>query len=155
MALNDKLKTATIEDLRKVNILMLDSYARTNEATIIFLYNQGIIDDSSIESALEEAVFNQARDDYNMMTAKGREHTIYADHVGRPDCLAYALNKNKFSKKEIGQIPFDHGYTAETFPKRYDRENLLSILREELLNPKHLPVFEGHYDPHLVCSCGN
>jgi len=29
------------------------------------------------------------------MTAKGRSYPIYADHIGRPDCLAYALDKDK------------------------------------------------------------
>ncbi|MBT4375762.1 hypothetical protein HOD29_00085 [archaeon] len=155
MALNDKLKTATIEDLRQIDILMIDSYARRNQETLDFFYNQGIIDDSSIEGALEVAVFNQARQDYNMMTAKGRSYPIYADHVGRPDCLAYALDNGKFSRKEIKKIPFDHGDTAETYPQRYGKENLLSVIREELLNPKPLPKFEGDYDPHPVCSCGN
>lgn len=150
MGLNDKLKTATIEDLREVDILMLGSYARQNEETLNFLYKQEIIDNTSIESALEEAVFNQARQDYNVMTAKGRPYTIWADHVGRPDCLAYALSKNKFSKKEIKKILFDHGDTAETFLKSYDRENLLSVLREELLNPKPL-LTDDTFHKDLCC----
>ena len=141
MALNDKLKTVTIEDLKQINILIIDSYARRNHEILNFLYNQEIIDDSSIEGALEVAVFNQARQDYDMMTAKGRSYTIYADHVGRPDCLAYALDKDKFSQKEIKKIHFDHEDTAESFLKRYGHQNLLSILREELLNPKPLRRF--------------
>jgi len=155
MSLNDALKTATIEDLRKVSILMLDSYARRNQEALTFLYKHEIIDDSSIEGALEEAVFRQARQDYEDMTRKGRLHTIWADQVGKPECLAYALDKNKFSRKEIEQIPFDLEDTAETFPQSYGRENLLSILREELLNPKPLPAFEGDYDLYPVCECGH
>ena len=135
MSLNHALKTATIEDLKKVRILTLDSYARQNQDILTALYNEGIIDDSSIEGALEDAVFKQAREDYETMTRKGRTYKILADHVGRPECLAYALERSKFSREEIKQIPFDHGETAETFPQHYGRENLLSILREELLNP--------------------
>ena len=65
MSLNDALKTATIEDLKKVSILMLDSYARQNNETLTFLYEHEIIDDSSIEGALEEAVFRQERQERN------------------------------------------------------------------------------------------
>ncbi len=155
MSLNDVLKTATIENLKRVSILMLDSYARQNQKTLDFLYKHKIIDDSSIEGALEEAVFRQARQDYETMTRKGRSYTIWVDHVGRPECLAYALERSKFSGKEIKQIPFDHGENAETFPQHYGKENLLSILREELLNPKPLPKFEGDYDLHPVCECGH
>ncbi|MGM5481022.1 MAG: hypothetical protein ACQESE_01280 [Nanobdellota archaeon] len=135
MPLNDKLKTATIEELKQVDILMIDSYGRRNKEILNFLYNHGIIDDSSIEGALEVAVFNQARQDYNLMTIKGGAYTIYADHIGRPDCLAYALDKDTFSKKEIENIPFDHEDTAETYYQKYGEENLLSLIREELLNP--------------------
>jgi len=155
MVLNDKLKTAMIEDLKQVDILMIDFYARRNQDTLTFLYNQGIIDNSSIEYALEVAVFNQARQDYDRIIAKSKAHTIHADYIGRPDCFAYALDNGKFSSKEIKKIPFDYGYTAETYPKRYGKENLLSVIREEILNPKPLPKFEGDYDPHPVCSCGH
>jgi hypothetical protein len=133
---------------------MIDIYARRNQETLNFLYNQGIIDDSSIEGALEEAVFRQARQDYESMTMKGRPYTIWADHIGRPEYLAYAFERGKFSRKEIKKIPFDHGDTAETFSQHYGKKNLLSILREEILNPKPLPKFEGDYDPHPVCDCG-
>src|SRR3989344_5983632 len=105
MELNDRLKTAIIEDLKQVEIIFLDYYARENKEILNFLYNHCIIDDTSIEFALEEAVFNQARKDYIMMTSEGRPYTIWADHVGRPDCLAYSLDKGKFSKREIEKIP--------------------------------------------------
>ncbi len=153
MSLNNVLRTATMEDLKKVTLFMLNNYARRNHETLTFFYDNGIIDDSSIEEVLEESVFRQARQYYKAITRKGRPYTIWADHIGKPEYLAYALKKNKFSKKEIKQIPFDHGESAETFPQYYGRENLLSILREELLNPKPLPKFEGYYDPHPVCEC--
>lgn len=154
MALNDALKTATLDEIRKVDVLMIDMFARTNQSTLAFLYDNGIIDDASIELALEDAVVKQARRDYETMTAKGRAYTIYADHCGRPDCLGYALEKGEFKPKEIKRIPFDHGYTAETFPQRYSSPDLLSRVREELLNPKPLPKFDGDYDPHPAC-CGH
>ncbi len=158
MLLNDKLKKAVVEDLKEVNITILDWYSRKHGETLNFLYNKEIIDDKLIENALQEAVIKQARKDYNnMMARKGREYVLHADHIGSPECLAYALGTTEFSQKEINKIHFDHGDTAESFPKECGRENLLSVLREELLNPKPLPEFsgEGHYDEHPTCSCGH
>ncbi|MCX8146889.1 MAG: hypothetical protein N3D84_00265 [Candidatus Woesearchaeota archaeon] len=154
MSLNEALKKAIIEDLKKVNLLMLNYYAHQNHKILIFLYEHRIIDDSSIECALEEAVFRQAREDYETMTKEGRPYTIWADHLHMPECLAYALGRGEFSREEIKKIPFDHGQNAETFFQRYGKKNLPSILREELLNPRPLPKFEGDYDPHPVCECG-
>ena len=151
MSLKDALKTAVIEDLKKVRILTLDSYARQNQETLAFLYEHGIIDDSSIEKALEEAIFRQARQDYEIMTRKGKPYIIWAaDHVGSPECFAYALERGEFSRREIKRIPFDHGDTVETFPQDYGKENLLSSLREELLNPKPFPKFREGYDLHPI-----
>ncbi len=155
MALVDKLKSATIKDLKQINLLMIDFYARKYKKILNFLYKQKIIDDSLIETALEVAVFNQARRDYDMMIIKGRAYTIYADHISRPDCFAYALKKGIFSKEEIKKIPFDHGDTVERYIQIYYRENLLSIIREELLNPKPFPKLKVNYDPHPDCLCGH
>jgi hypothetical protein len=153
MALNDKLRTETIQDLNQIDLYEIDTYAKKNKNNLSFLYNQGIIDDLSIESALEVAVLNQAIQDYNIMTNEDRKVSIYADHIDRPDCFAYALQKDIFSNTEIKRIPFDHGQTVETYTQRYGKENLLSTLREELLNPKPLQKSEKNYYPHHICSC--
>ncbi len=142
MSLDDAIKTDVIEDLKNNSILILNEYAIINNETLTLLYKNKIIDDSLIEKVLEEAVFRQARVDYDKMIAKKRPNAIYADHAGMPEYLAYALDKGIFSKKEIEQIPFDHGYTAETFIKHYNREDLISNLRKNLLNPKPIPVLE-------------
>ena len=134
MSLNDKLKIATIEDLKQIDIIMINYYAKIHQDTLNFLYNKKIIDNTSIENALEIAVFNQARKDYNIMTKKRKNYPIFADHIGSPECFAYALKKNKFSKREIIKIPFDHGDTIKTYIQRHSKENLLSIIREKLLN---------------------
>ncbi len=141
MLLNDALKAAAIEELRKLDLSLLGIYAERHQKVLDFLYTEGIIDDNSIEHALEEAIFRQARQDFITMTAKVRPYATYADHVGRPECLAYVLERGKFSGREIKKIPFDHGDTAETFTRQYRRENLPSVLREELLHPKSLSDF--------------
>jgi hypothetical protein len=151
MPLNDALRTATLEDLKKLDLLTLNtSYAKANHEVLNFLYERGIIDDSSIEAALEPAVFNQARRDYEYMT-KVKAYTVYADHVGMPTCLAYALDKGKFTRKEIRKMHFDHGDTAKTFPEQYSIGMLLSSLREELLNPT--PPIRFNLEEVSECHC--
>lgn len=134
MPLNDALKTATLEELKKLNLLTLNTYVTVNREVLKFLHDRGIIDDSSIEAAFEPAVFNQARGDYEYMIT-ARDFTVYADHVGMPICLAYALDNDRFTRREIRKMHFDYGETAETFSGQYHTGRLLSILREQLLNP--------------------
>ena len=134
MGLGEIVKEAVVEEFKKIDIPMLKYYAINNHNAIAGLYSSGIIDDSSIESALEEGVFRQARKDYEAMTRKGREYVLYPDHVGRPEFFAHALEKGKFLREEIEKIPFDHGDNAETFVNNYRIENLLAKLRERLLN---------------------
>lgn len=139
MTLDDRLKIAVIEDLKRVNINMLNDYVRENGSTLNFLYNRGTIDNSLIEEGLEHAIVNQAKQDIITMAIR-RDCTLYPDHLGRPECLAYALEKGKLSEKQIKKINFDHGKTAETFSWAYYTKNLLSILRIELLNLKYLKL---------------
>lgn len=142
MALKDILKTAIMEDLKQADMLKIQFYGIKNQETLNFLYRRGVIDDSSIESALEVVVLNQARQDYTMVTNKRTNFPTSADQISRPDCLAYALDKGKFSPEEIKKIPFDHGASVETYCKRYGKENLISIVKEELFNSKPLPKFQ-------------
>jgi len=150
MSLRDALRTATIEELSRLNLLTLNiSYARVNHEVLKFLYEREIIDDFSIEEALETPVFNLARNYYQMMTRKGKSHITSADQLARPECLAYALDKGMFTRQEMRQIPFDDGDTVRIFTGRYNLEKLLPALREELLNPKPLPNFSNNSE----CNC--
>lgn len=145
--ITDALRQATIKDLANLNLLCLPFYSARNQQVWTFLRGQGIIDDASIEKALEPAVIAQAKRDYERVVSRGE----YPDHVGRPECLAYAIQHNAFTPRQIRRIPFDHGETPETFCKHYGKEDLLARLREELVNPKPLPKSEGYYDEHPAC----
>lgn len=139
MTLDKKLKNVVIDDLQQVNLFRFENYIAKNGNYLRALHEQGILDDTSIESALETAVFRQARRDYQSMVSN-QVYTIYADHVARPDCLAYALDKGEFTQKEIETIPFD-GESPKTYSKNYGKENLLLDLKNEILtyNPLKLP----------------
>lgn len=137
MILEYKLKVIAVKELMNLNLNTIGFCSDKDKKILSFLYNEKIIDDASFEKALENAVFNQAMEDYKtMINRKNSGNILYADHLGRPECLVYALNKNKFSKKQIKEIPFDHGDTVESFSKTYNKNNLLSLLKEELLEKK-------------------
>lgn len=149
MKLVNELKKGIIEELREMKIYNLIDYARKNHEELNFFYDKSIVDDKSIESALENAVLAQARRDYDFIKidtgGRSRKGIItYADHVLFPEYLAYALYKGIFSRQEIQQIPFDHGETAEEFSKGYNVEGILSNLRKKLLNPGPPVEIEGY-----------
>ena len=136
MSLDDKLKGVVIEELKQLNLQFIDYYSKRDKEVLNFLYNKEIIDDSLIETILEDLVFKQARGDYNIMVKRKNEYIIYADHIRRPDCFAYALDKYKFSKKEIKKIPFDHGDNVKIYIEEYGRNDLLTFLKKKLLDLK-------------------
>lgn len=135
MTLQDKLKEETIRNLKKIRLSGLGFY---NDISIRLksLCNQNEIDDFSVENALEVAVLNQARLDYEFMTNENRIYNSYPDHIGRPECFVYALLKNEFTAEEIDKIPFDHGDTIYTYVQQYYKEDLISSIREEILHQK-------------------
>jgi hypothetical protein len=148
MTLKDKIKTTIIKDLKQIDILFLNNYAMQNKDILNLLYDKGVIGNTLIENALEQAVFHQARNDYDTLIAEDKDITPYTDHVEKPDCLAYALSKGKFSKEEIEKIPFSDGDTIKKFTKGHSKKGLLSVLREGLLNPKPPLVLDQDWDPH-------
>jgi hypothetical protein len=147
MALKEALRQATLRELESLDLLSLPFYSRGNSQILAFLHEHEVLDDASIERALEPAVIAQAKKDYDLVVHKKE----YPDHVGRPECLAYAIQQRVFSPRQVRKIQFDHGETPETFCQHYGIENLLANLRQELLNPKPLPKFEGDYDEHPAC----
>ena len=109
MSLADELKAATIRELSGIDIARLTEYARENHEELNSLYKAGIIDDTLIESALEEAVFSRSRKYYELIKKDFEGDMgcagMYADTMPT-SCsayLAYALTKGKFSEDEIKQ----------------------------------------------------
>jgi len=158
MNLNDKLKQIALDDLEGMPLSFFDAYSRKNSETFNFLYSQKILDNESIDAALEKAVIKQAKNDYDFMLSV-KHRVVYADHAGVPEYLAYALDKKVFSEKEIKKIPFDHGQNAEIFVKDYLKKDLISSLRNTLLSPKPIIKYskrtmaEYFSDSHPCCSC--
>ncbi len=140
--LNDALKSTVIEDLRNINLIFFNYYVKDNRETIIYLHSKKIIDTTSIDTALKESILKQSRRDYNAITTENSPYIIDADHVGRPDCLAYAIGKRQFSEEEIENIPFGQGETVKTFLRQNYEGGLPSLLRKELLYKKQDKILE-------------
>ncbi len=157
MSFKKRIQSLVTEYIQGSSIDNLLLWKREEKKELQALYNAGLVDDATIESALHTSVLRQAQDDFKTMTAPDRPYKIYPDHVGRPECLAYALKQGAFTQAQISRIPFDHGQTAETFPEIYGRERLISELRERLLDPAHplegLDMGDVDSDPHPVCDC--
>ena len=108
-------------------------------------------DEEQIKASLEKIAFSQARNDYDcMVKRKNSETPLYPDHVWRPELLAYAIEKDIFTEKELKKIPFDHGENPTSYAVQYQNKNLLETLFQELTNPKTLPV---DYVSHHECTC--
>lgn len=138
--LTDKIKEVVLNDIKQIDLDRLNLYAHQNHQSLHALYHAEIINNAVIESALEQAVLTCAKRDYqSLVQHKSPLGTQYPDHLIRPELFAYAIEKGTFSDKELSQVKFDHSETAKTFPQSYHKENLLELLREELLHPKRAP----------------
>lgn len=98
------------------------------------LIENGDIQPSELELALEEAIFSQAQEDYTVMTRPNNSYTIYPDHCCSPRCFGTAILYDKFTPNQLREIKFDHGDDAQSFAKKYGKPNLPEILREELMS---------------------
>jgi hypothetical protein len=124
--LQDELKKTALNYLNRSFLF----FSEENKAVFRALYEQKIIDDQCMDEALEIMVLKHARKEFEVLV---KSSSRYADHVGRPEFLAYAIVKGEFTKKEIAKIPFDHRETAESYCQLYGRKNLIENLRKSLL----------------------
>lgn len=92
-----------------------------NYSTLNLLYKEKIIIDTDLEYILDKIIINTARSEYNLMLKK----SYPVDHLVYPECLVYGLEKG------IKKFNFDHGDTIETFPKHYERKNLIKELKKK------------------------
>lgn len=139
MALLEEIKTQAINSITNIDLDRLNLYARENNSTLNDLYQTKILDDTSIESSLEQAVLTCGRRDYQYLTNVKNPHARrYPDHLNYSEFLVYTIEQGIFTKHELSQIKFDHGDTIETFTRSYRKENLLELLRTPLLNPQQV-----------------
>ena len=143
-----------IEELEELDLPWIEIYGRQNHKELTLLYENKILDDEYLEKTLEEKVFKQARNDYELITGE-RPFPTSIDNVGNIEGFVYALEKGKFSEEEIKKIPLAHKENLETFVSRYRKKNLISDLKEKLLNPEPVSPEEDYDFCCHDCDCGN
>jgi len=166
MALNDIVKKAVLNDMNKcttINIMFSSSinfYFRQNLDTLKLLYDNNILMDADIDPILERKVINEAKW-YVKMGVKNKDPTAEGYYVFRTSFLAYALKKGALSNHELKSIDFE-GETIDSYIQRYHKDNLLSLVREDLLNPKPVviespssKIFDYYDIEHPTCDCGH
>jgi len=144
-----KIKDVVLDDLKKLKIYELGPYSRDRENHNIlnFCYDNKFIRDFDLDSILEELVLKEAKRGYSILAHNSHLFQKFPDHLDYPECFAYAIEKEIFTKPQIKKIKFDHEETPESFVKTYSREDLLGYLRKELLHPKPIPHInsdQGH-----------
>jgi len=151
MVLKSALRYAATEAIKHMDIdrLYAGSIPREDKVQFRFLNKTGVLDDKLVEDALEDAIFRAARNDFVYLIREGSMQK-YADHVGTPQILAYAIEKGIFKPKELQMIPIDHGYTPAGFCARYHNPKLLTELRLKLINtkPSQISKDKSYYDKH-------
>jgi len=100
--------------------------------TIASSYNRGIIDDETLDKALELAALKQGENDLRYLQPPRKEGLSYADFLPRPEFLAYAIEKHIFFGEEERSIPLSPGTTLDGFCRQYGQKDLINILKKEL-----------------------
>lgn len=155
----DEVKDLVLNELEKTSIFSITYAMEKNERKLlIFLYHNKIITSSDLNSSLEKAVINEAKDNYRFLTGKQNLiHKEYPDHLAYPECLAYAIEKKIFSDLELKKIKFDHGETPDSFVKDYRSKDLIPWLRKKLLTAQPIIHSEtkGYCSEHGTCFEGH
>jgi len=155
MVSDDYIKKTVQNDLKKISVDSVGTYARKHRAFIDELYKDGKIDDASIDKSLEKTVLLQANKDIdriNSFKTEGRE--IFLDDWGlHPECLVYAWHNGFIDDANFVKIPIDHGYTMATISERYNPKNVIPSLRKIILTEKFVPSMLKGSSYECISSC--
>jgi hypothetical protein len=147
--LKDAVGKAVCHEFSQLNLNFLPVYAESNKEFISELYSKGFIDDMSVEGALETAVFSRAKSDLEHLLKRNLSDSFLSDPVMRPECLAYAIQRGRITAKELKKVTFPDAADTADFVRKYFNNDILKVLRYELLNPQ-LKTAERYHDPALV-----
>jgi len=153
--LEKEIQDVLINEIRKKDpVITLHSFAQLYHKEIKHLYDAGILDDTSLEKALEEITISGAKRAYEWVV-KGK---FYADHVPFVEGLAYALMRDDvFTPKQKINMPLDHGMTLDKYCNTYGSKDFIADMKKEFLNPKKIEFSfsDKRGDPHPACGPHN
>tara|TARA_Y100000034_G_scaffold92364_1_gene111614 strand:- start:989 stop:1444 length:456 start_codon:yes stop_codon:yes gene_type:complete len=124
--LKERLGHKILKKIEEIDIKDIKALISSSNSPLIdykhlinFAYDEGIIDDVSIEKALEVAVNNKARRYYQLVKKGNYLGYTLRDMIGEnginhnASSLSYALHHGKFSPEEVANISLDKGDTVD------------------------------------------
>ena len=135
MNLEKQIKETVLAQIHALDVYNFDDYARENQKILRVLHEYEILDDASLESALDKFALNQARRNYELTL---RSKTTTPNHVMEPQFLAYAIRKNVFSGDEMNNSRFREAKYLNDFLNLYKTDDFLANLQHRLLYPQPL-----------------
>lgn len=122
----------------------LESFMIRNNDKITNLYNNGKINDDTIDSLIIRKLIAETRLYINkMVETRNTDYPLYAQDVPRTEFLAYVIDNNIFTEDFMKKIMFSfNGLTLKSFAEKYKKKDvdmrsvdLIAEVRKELLNP--------------------
>ncbi|MCK5594102.1 MAG: hypothetical protein KAI18_02560 [Candidatus Aenigmarchaeota archaeon] len=132
----DNIREMILAEIGNIKLNQLNDYALANQDTLRTIYGNGILNDENIKEALRNPVTARIWDDYKIIS-----NGFVFENLPHPELIAYALEHDVFSEKELKLIPLEPGDTLQKIIDRYRTEDLFDYLKEKLLNPT-LPCYE-------------
>lgn len=137
MSLEKQIRDIAVQEIENLSLDSLYIGVSMDHQILTSLRDLEVISNEDIETALGTAVLLEAKKDFEyLLITPSHSKQRTADSLGHNEFLAYALSRSFFSLEETDKIPFDNGQNATTYIMKYSHENLLSELREKLLNPR-------------------
>ncbi len=140
--LKKQIKKTIVDYLENVDLLQNKIGSYKNLQPIKPFYDNGNITDSEIDSALEQAIFKQAKKDYKTLLNKlNPDKGQYIPITIMEEYIAFAIVKEeKFLRKRHSfkeLIKIDGTYkNIDNFIESKYQENLPSTIRKEILEQK-------------------
>ncbi|MBU0459313.1 MAG: hypothetical protein KKH52_02000 [Nanoarchaeota archaeon] len=142
-----ELRTIILDEIAKIKLTSGQVEDFSYRPELNCMYGNKLITDEQIETALELAVFSQARQDYEMLMNHPVNEESPVSSARLKPLFAYALKQGHFISEEITQIAFDQGGLI-SYLENHAEPDLLKKLRTELLNLATVP------DRKMCQRCG-
>jgi hypothetical protein len=95
-------------------------------------YQNNLIDEHTLDKALNEAALKQGENDLRYLQPPRNEQLPYAEFLPRPEFLVYAIENHSFFGEEERSIPLIPGTTLESFCNKYRQKDLINNIKKEL-----------------------
>lgn len=129
MLFSELAKEAIVEYIRNTDIVRIKAFSGLNRDFLKLMVEKEYIEKSDLEDAISESIHHRAREDYEKSVLEKN----FDEHSTDPAYLAYSIEKDKFSEKELGKLKFDHGENLETFWESFYDPELPKTILDKIL----------------------